>query len=436
MSWLISQALMNSLCLQEQVEEYLAANSSDGEQSVPLNGNPIQQAFCAPDKMTDFSRLSRFGMMFKPLTEILGEELLMWYLEGFHVKTSAQQGVVQELTESDQECGEKWHASFVKFDPDSCSWKTHQCSLLGDLELFSETWPQWGLMRGGECWEQRMLEQTIRGTESGLSPDGVATFHTPNTTGLDGGSNSRKALKKRQVSWPTPVHSEARQGLQIRRQGKKGTQTSLTTAVMTWLTPRTAGMCGGTGSWELLNKNTTKEEARLMGAGNGGKLNPDWVEWLMNWPVKWSDINGFNKKEFERWTQESATPIQSFGQMRTMWWDADPSQTPFRSQPIEQSEIKHSDSLSDLSWNITRQGEMERPYQGKDLSVLRDSVYIQETERKNLQSGMWEQISVDETQIIPRISESTTGRVDRLKAIGNGQVPLCAAEAWRLLSEH
>jgi hypothetical protein len=26
-------------------------------------------------------------------------------------------------------------------------------------------------------------------------------------------------------------------------------------------------------------------------------------------------------------------------------------------------------------------------------------------------------------------------RVDRLKAIGNGQVPLCAATAWRILSK-
>jgi hypothetical protein len=26
-------------------------------------------------------------------------------------------------------------------------------------------------------------------------------------------------------------------------------------------------------------------------------------------------------------------------------------------------------------------------------------------------------------------------RVDRLKAAGNGQVPLCAAAAWRILSE-
>jgi hypothetical protein len=26
-------------------------------------------------------------------------------------------------------------------------------------------------------------------------------------------------------------------------------------------------------------------------------------------------------------------------------------------------------------------------------------------------------------------------RVDRLKSIGNGQVPLCAATAWRILSD-
>jgi hypothetical protein len=27
-------------------------------------------------------------------------------------------------------------------------------------------------------------------------------------------------------------------------------------------------------------------------------------------------------------------------------------------------------------------------------------------------------------------------RVDRLKAIGNGQVPLCAATAWRILTNN
>ena len=83
MSWLFSQAL---------VEAYLEDTSSDGEPSAPLNGNPIPQAYCAPDKMTGFSRLSRFGMTFKPLTESRGEELLTLYLAGFPARTSALRG--------------------------------------------------------------------------------------------------------------------------------------------------------------------------------------------------------------------------------------------------------------------------------------------------------------------------------------------------------
>jgi hypothetical protein len=83
MSWLYSQAL---------VEEYSAGNYLDGEQSAPLNGSNTQQAYCAPDKMMGFSRLSRFGMTYKPLTESRGEELLMSYLAGFPAKTSRLRG--------------------------------------------------------------------------------------------------------------------------------------------------------------------------------------------------------------------------------------------------------------------------------------------------------------------------------------------------------
>ena len=83
MSWLFSQAL---------VAEYLADTSLDGEPSAPLSGNLTQQAYCAPDKMTGFSRLSRFGMTYKPLTASRGEELLTLYRAGFHAKTYQSQG--------------------------------------------------------------------------------------------------------------------------------------------------------------------------------------------------------------------------------------------------------------------------------------------------------------------------------------------------------
>jgi hypothetical protein len=122
MSWLFSQVL---------VEEYLEDICLDGEQSVQLNGNHTQLAYLSQDKMTAFCRLSRFGMMFKPLTESLGEELLMLYLEGFHAKTLVQQEKAQELTVNEVECGKKWHASFAKLDLNSFLWKTHQYSLLG-----------------------------------------------------------------------------------------------------------------------------------------------------------------------------------------------------------------------------------------------------------------------------------------------------------------
>ena len=247
MSWLFSQAL---------VEEYLAANSLDGEQSALSNGNPIQQAYCAPDKMTVFSRLSRFGMTYKPLTDIPGEELLMWYLEDFHAKTSAQQEKVMDLTESDQECGVTWRGWLAKYDLDLCSWKTPQCSLLGEEPESLATLPRWGMTVDGLLWEQPMLEPITKGTECGLWARQHRDF--------------RSGQAKR---WDDPKRSR-----------------NLNDQVAKWPTPRTAGMCGGTGSWELLNKNTTKEEARQMGAGNGGKLNPTWVEWLMGWPLGWTDL--------------------------------------------------------------------------------------------------------------------------------------------------
>jgi len=157
MSWIISQALNqayeNSRCSQEQEAEYSAENSLDGGPFAPLNGSPTPQAFLSPDKMTAFSRLSRFGMTFAPLTGSRGEDLLTWFLEDFPAKTSAQPGKVQELTVNALECGWKWPESSVKFDPVTSSWKTRQCSLLEGLDEFSETWPRWGMMRDGECWE-------------------------------------------------------------------------------------------------------------------------------------------------------------------------------------------------------------------------------------------------------------------------------------------
>ena len=161
MSFIYSQALEAA---------FSAVNCLDTGQSVQLNGSFTPRLSLSHDKTMEPSRLSRFGMTCKPLTESRGAELLTWCVEDSRARTSALPEKVQESPGRDQECGLTWRGSLAKYDPDSCSWKTAQCLLLGGLEEFSETWPRWGLMRNGECWEVTTLEPRIAENEFGYLP--------------------------------------------------------------------------------------------------------------------------------------------------------------------------------------------------------------------------------------------------------------------------
>jgi hypothetical protein len=279
MSWLFSQAL---------VEEYLVDTSSDGEQSVQLSGSHTQQAYCAPDKMTAFSRLSRFGMTFKPLTVNRGAELLTLYLAGFPAKTSQPQEKEQELTESAAGCGEKWRASFTKYNPDSRLWKTHQCSLLGDLEPFLETWPQWGFMRGGECWEQQTLAQTTSETASGLWATLAASDGQRGGTITDKMTGqSLPQMVNTPAKWPTPCATDYKgsgQTGQLRDRLDYAAERGATKS-NNYATPQARDFrSGSTDRWD------NPDRSRNLNDKIGGQLNPTWVEWLMGWPLGWTDL--------------------------------------------------------------------------------------------------------------------------------------------------
>lgn len=142
MSWLFSQAL---------VAAFSEENSLDGELCAELSVMPTQHPFSHRDKTTDCSTLSRFGLTCAVLTERRGEELLTWFLADFPVKTFRPQELATDSPANGRDCGEKWRGSFARWFPDSCSWRTPQRSLDGDLIKFSETWPRWGSMRNGAC---------------------------------------------------------------------------------------------------------------------------------------------------------------------------------------------------------------------------------------------------------------------------------------------
>lgn len=222
---------MSWLYSQALVEAFLAGNFSDGAQSVQSNGNHTQQAYCAPDKMTAFSHLSQSGMMFKPLTANHGEALLMSYLEAFHAKTSQPlEGGGGSLVREAQ-CGNTWPGSFARWSQDLSLWKIAQCLLPEDSQLYLGTWPRWGLMQDGVCLEQRPLVRNTKETACG-------SWGTPTT------SQDYKPIRKL-------APSEA--------SGKHGT---------------------------ILVGSIGKEHPHLIGR----YLRPLVTEYLMGWPIGWTDL--------------------------------------------------------------------------------------------------------------------------------------------------
>ena len=248
MSWLYSRAL---------VEEFLEATSSDGAQSALLSGSPTPQAFLPSDRMTAFSRPSRFGMTFAPLMDTLGEDVLTWCQAASRARTSALPAKAQALTEPAAECGDIWRGSLARFDPDTFSWKTAQPSLLEDLGESLVTWPRSGMTAAGQCWELPMLGRRTRGTDFGL--------------------------------WPTITVCG-----NYNRKGASATSgDGLATAVQKWPTP-TAHNAKETNAPSEALRNEPTLASRV-----GGQLNPTWVEWLMGWPLGWTDLKPLETDKFQ-----------------------------------------------------------------------------------------------------------------------------------------
>lgn len=310
MSWLFSQAL---------VAEYSAVTCLDGAPSAQSNGNPIPQAYCVPDKMTAFSRLSRFGMTFAPLTESRGEELLMSYQVAFRAKTSALRGGGEVSLANEAASGKRWHGLLARFDPVSSSWRTAQCSLLEDLEQCLETWPRWGSMRNGACYQQPMLERHINENESGYLADTYSgNWPTPTCadtrtdklklTQQKAGSMHSVSLAQAVQMWPTPSATDGKRGGVMTENMTGQSLTQVVNTLVRFPTP-CATDHNGSGKMGALRDRLDYAVERGATKSNtyqphlndqiGGQLNPTWVEWLMGWPLGWTDLKPLEMGKFQ-----------------------------------------------------------------------------------------------------------------------------------------
>lgn len=148
--------------------------------------------------------------------------------------------------------GPSTHDSLANFDPDTSLWKTSQFSLDGEPTEFSGIFPRSGMTRNGIAFQRQPLVPRTGATASGL--------------------------------WPTPMSADGKRA--SLRFG--GGNLILHGAVRLWPTPRASR------NENRQTKRSPSQEAgthgKSLAAEVGGKLNPQWVAWLMGFPIDWTSL--------------------------------------------------------------------------------------------------------------------------------------------------
>jgi hypothetical protein len=121
--------------------------------------------------------------------------------------------------------------------------------------------------------------------QGSLTPPRMKPWPTPtvcgnyNRAGLT--AKSGDGLATAVQKWPTPIASDSRGSSGGPAPGK---QTQLVDAVR-FATPLARDWRSGKASQATHDKNSRPLSEQI-----GGSLNPTWVEWLMGWPLGWTDL--------------------------------------------------------------------------------------------------------------------------------------------------
>lgn len=264
MSWHFSQAL---------VAEYSQAICSDGEQFAPLRSTTMREAYCWRDRMTESLDLFQFGMTLQPSTRALGAELLTWFRVGFRALTSAlpgQCGAETASLVSAAGCGLNTCELSTSVDPELFGGRTRQPSKIKGLPRSFERWPNAGMFADGQ-----------------LSALTIADYHTrENAFGF---------------TLPTPTSRDWKDTPGMTMTRKDGKTRADRLPMLLFLCVNSAGI-----KW----KQTTDMDAQTVKVKGltvdirGGEYCPELPEWLMEWPIGWTDSAPLAMDRFHEWRRQ------------------------------------------------------------------------------------------------------------------------------------
>lgn len=222
------------------VEGFSRGTSLAGLPCAQLNVMPTPRKFWRSDKTMESSRLSQFGLTLKHLTARNGEELLMSFLVASRARTYQRQGAATESKEKDRASGSKWQESSARYDLGLHGWKTALCSSSEVLPWSSVILPKWGMTANGSVYQHPSAERPMSVTASGSL--------LPTVTRRDFRSDSCSPEFKQKAD----SHSR-----------------------------------GKTLPWVL-----------------GGLLSPEFAEWMMGWPIGWTELKPLEMGKFQEWRRQ------------------------------------------------------------------------------------------------------------------------------------
>lgn len=274
---------MSYIYLQEQGGESSAECFSDIPAYVLSRLNLIAEKSSYKGNETECCQSSQSGTTCEPLTASRGEKKLTSSVADSLVKTYLVQERVQELMEREADCGLNLQESLARYDPATHLWRTRQCSLFEDLGEYLETFPKAGTMRNGSLWERTTAEPRTDESACGYwrTPDAGAGGEISAEKAADyAAGKPRKSGSAIQIRlcdqvrhrklWPTPKCQDSRTALRDRGKSNLGEVVH--------------------GGIETLPTKTAR-------------LNPNWVEWLMGWPIGWTDLKPLGMDKFRSWRQ-------------------------------------------------------------------------------------------------------------------------------------
>jgi hypothetical protein len=308
------------------------------------------------------------------------------------------------------------------------------------------------MMRNGACWELTTRVRLTEENESGFWP-------TPTCMAgamyLESNAHKRNSMSLASAVhyWITPMardykghtnNPKARgYGGTLPDQVKEMEEANMGMPAKLWPTSQASDNRnrGGAGSRAIQRR---QEKGKQIGLGQSvsatsGALNPEWVEWLMGWPRNWTSLDKMENRAFDLWHdsfiwKKSGSTIDSHNDaLRNVWWRIDPATAPQGWESIKQlteqfsgalPEVPHCGSHGDIRLGA-REGEA-RDVQNMPLPIQAEaSAKEQDLPKTRVPQGEWYSVG--------RVALGIVTRADRLKAIGNGQVPAVAALAWQTL---